>query len=144
MKSNFLVFIQFLAIFLMLLPLGTQTSEYSSIGILIVSLGILVGVLALSKNQLSNFNIRPDIKDDCSLVTTGVYAYIRHPMYTSVLVSMFGVLLIYINIYELIIYVTLVLNMLVKMFYEENLWLCRSEEYVLYTKNTKRLIPYIF
>jgi len=144
MKSNFLVFIQFLAIFLILLPIGTQTSPYSSIGLVFVFIGISVGMLALAKNKLGNFNIRPDIKEDCSLVTSGIYAYIRHPMYTSVLVSMFGIVLIYINIFEIVIYLILVLNMLVKMFYEENLWLCKSEEYLLYTKNTKRLIPYIF
>jgi len=144
MKSNFLVFIQFTAIFLMLLPVGTQTSEYSYIGLVVVFIGILVGILALSKNKLGNFNIRPDIKENCSLITTGIYAYIRHPMYTSVLVSMFGVMLIYINVFEIIIYVILLLNMLVKMFYEENLWLCTSEEYVSYVKNTKRLVPYIF
>jgi len=144
MKSSFLVFIQFLAIFLMLLPIGTQTSEYASVGLVFIFIGIFTGLLALNKNKLENFNIRPDIKDDCTLITNGIYKYIRHPMYTSVLFSMFGVLLLYMNMYESVIYVVLVLNMLVKMFYEENLWLCKSEEYLLYTKNTKRLIPYIF
>jgi len=144
MKSNFLVFIQFLAIFLMILPIGTQTSEYTFIGLILVFLGVSIGALAISKNNLGNFNIRPDIKDDCTLIKSGIYKYIRHPMYTSVLVSMLGVLLIYINIFEIVIYIILLLNMLTKMFYEESLWLCKSEEYREYTKNTKRLIPYIF
>jgi len=144
MKSKFLVFIQFFSIFLMLLPIGIKTSQYLFIGLFIVLIGISVGVLALSKNQLGNFNVRPIIKENCSLITTGIYSYIRHPMYTSVLVSMFGVLLIDMNIFKIIIYAVLLLNILVKMFYEESLWLCKSQEYLLYTKNTKRLIPYIF
>jgi len=144
MKSRFLVFVQFLSIFLMILPLGTQTSEYTPTGLIFIFLGVTIGVLAINKNNLGNFNIRSDIKDDCTLITSGIYKYIRHPMYTSVLVSMLGVLLIYINIYEIVIYGVLLLNMLVKMFYEESLWLCESQEYKEYTKNTKRLIPYIF
>jgi len=144
MKSKFLVFIQFFSIFLMLLPIGIKTSQYLFIGLFIVLIGISVGILALSKNQLGNFNVRPIIKENCSLITTGIYSYIRHPMYTSVLVSMFGVLLIDMNIFKIIIYAVLLLNILVKMFYEESLWLCKSQEYLLYTKNTKRLIPYIF
>jgi len=144
MKSRILVFIQFLAIFLMLLPIGSKTSEYASFGLMVIFIGVSVGVLALSKNKLGNFNIRPNIKENCSLITTGIYSYIRHPMYTSVLVSMFGVMLLYINIFEIVIFFILLLNMLVKMFYEESLWLCTSQEYKEYTKNTKRLIPYIF
>ena len=128
----------------MLLPIGIKTSQYLFIGLFIVLIGISVGILALSKNQLGNFNVRPIIKENCSLITTGIYSYIRHPMYTSVLVSMFGVLLIDMNIFKIIIYAVLLLNILVKMFYEESLWLCKSQEYLLYTKNTKRLIPYIF
>ena len=144
MKSNLLVFIQFLSIFLMLLPIGTQVSEYSVIGLVVIFIGISVAILAFVKNKFGNFNIRPDIKDNCILITTGIYSYIRHPMYTSVLVSMFGILLVYINTFEIIIYIILLINMFVKMFYEESLWICTSKEYVAYIKNTKRLIPYIF
>jgi len=65
-------------------------------------------------------------------------------MYNSVLVSMFGVLLLNFSMIELVLYLVLVINMLVKMFYEESLWLCKSKEYVLYSEKTKRLIPYVF
>ena len=144
MKSKILVGIQFGMIFLMLLPLGTQT-VYSNVGILFVVLGLGVGIAAIYKNRLGNFNIVPDIKEDCTLVKDGVYAYIRHPMYTSVLVSMFGVLLLYWNVYYMpYAYGILLVNMLVKMFYEESLWHCHSDEYELYKRNTSRLFPKIF
>ena len=143
MKSKILVFVQFASILIMLLPLGTPTS-YFYFGMFFIVIGLTVGLAALSVNKLGTFNIRRDIKEDCTLVKEGVYAYIRHPMYTSVLVSMFGVMLLYFNVLIIGVYVVLVINMLLKMFYEESLWHCHSEEYLEYTKNTSRLIPKVF
>jgi protein-S-isoprenylcysteine O-methyltransferase Ste14 len=144
MKSKILVGIQFGMIFLMLLPLGTST-VYLKLGVIFIVIGLGVGFAALSKNRLGNFNIVPDIKEDCTLVKDGIYAYIRHPMYTSVITSMFGVMLLYWNVYYMpYAFGILIINMLVKMFYEESLWHCAGEEYKAYTQGTSRLIPKIF
>lgn len=142
MKSGILVFMQFFIIFLMLLPLGSDTS-HPNIGSFLVVIGLSIGALALYKNRLGNFNIRPDIKEDASLVSDGIYSYIRHPMYTSVLVSMLGIVFLYFNIFEIILYLILFLNMLIKMFYEESLWMKKSDEYKEYSKTTYRLVPFI-
>jgi protein-S-isoprenylcysteine O-methyltransferase Ste14 len=143
MKSRILVFIQFLSIFLMILPLGGEVQNLYS-GLVIVMAGFTVGLFALKAHTPGNFNIRPDIKENCTLVSHSIYKYIRHPMYASVLLSMFGVLVLYANIYVSVIYLLLLVNMLTKMFYEESLWHCKGEEYKEYEKTTKRLIPYIF
>ena len=37
-------------------------------------------------NRLGNFNILPEIKEGCELIQTGTYHFVRHPMYTLVLV----------------------------------------------------------
>ena len=143
MKSKILVFIQFFLILLMILP-HSSTESYKLFGFLFLILGLSVGLLAILKHPRNNFNIRPDIKENCLLMTDGIYAYMRHPMYFSVIVSMLGILLLRFNALELGLYLLLVLNMLVKMFYEESLWLCEGQEYREYAKKTKRLIPYIF
>jgi protein-S-isoprenylcysteine O-methyltransferase Ste14 len=142
-KSNILVFVQFGMILLMTLPFGTP-SVYLEAGAFFVVLGIGVGVAALAKNKLGSFNIRPDIREDCDLIKDGVYAYVRHPMYSAVIISMFGVMLIYFGKYEVVLYAILTVNMLIKMFYEESLWRCHSDEYLEYSKNTSRLIPRVF
>ena len=143
MKSKILVFVQFASIMIMLLPMGMPTTYFYG-GLFFIVIGVAVGAAALFVNKLDNFNIRPDIKEDCTLVKEGVYAYIRHPMYTSVLVSMFGVMLLYFNVLIIGVYVILFINMFLKMFYEESLWHCHSDEYLEYTKNTSRLIPKVF
>ncbi len=143
MKSKILVFIQFAAIFLLALPLGTPTKNLG-LGIFFIILGLAIGILALRKNTLGNFNIRPDIREDCTLITDGIYGYIRHPMYASVLTGTLGLTLLYANTFTLSVYAILVVNMLVKMFYEERLWHCEGEAYKEYSQNTARLIPKLF
>jgi len=143
MKSKILVFLQFFIIFLMLLSFGEQT-HYLWSGLFVAVMGIVIGLIAINTHEKGNFNIRPDIKESCTLVTHGIYAYVRHPMYLSVLTMMFGVLLIYFSRYEIVLYLLLVTVMLTKLFYEESLWQCHTEAYDAYKKKTKRLIPFIF
>ncbi len=143
MKSKILVALQFFFIFLMILPIGSQT-HYPLTGSFILLLGITIGLLAIQTHKRGNFNIRPDIKENCELVTNGIYAYVRHPMYLSVLLSMFGVAVIYFSYYEFALYLLLVATLLRKLFYEESLWKCHSPAYLEYMAKTKRLIPFIF
>jgi protein-S-isoprenylcysteine O-methyltransferase Ste14 len=118
--------------------------HYLGFGFLLIVLGFMIGFLALKKNQLGNFNIRPDLRDDCVLITDGIYRYIRHPMYTSVLTIMLGVACIYLSWYEIVLFLVLLSNFIVKLFYEESLWHCESEAYHQYSQKTARLIPFIF
>jgi len=143
MKSKILVGLQFFIIFMMILPISSQTQYlYPGLGILV--LGLIIGLLAIKEHKRGNFNIRPDIKENCELVTTGVYAYVRHPMYLSVLLSMLGIAIIYFTYYEFALYALLVITLLVKLFYEESLWKCHNPAYENYMRKTKRVIPFVF
>jgi protein-S-isoprenylcysteine O-methyltransferase Ste14 len=143
MKSKILVGLQFFIIFMMILPISSQTQYlYPGLGILV--LGLIIGLLAIKEHKRGNFNIRPDIKENCELVTTGVYAYVRHPMYLSVLLSMLGIVIIYFTYYEFALYILLVITLLVKLFYEESLWKCHNPAYENYMRKTKRIIPFVF
>ena len=48
---------------------------------------VAVGLWALSANRPGNFNIRPTPKPGGQLVRAGPYRWIRHPMYTSILLA---------------------------------------------------------
>jgi len=143
MKSKILVTLQFFIIFLMILPIGSNT-RHPYVGLLLLCTGIIIGLLALKEHKSGNFNIRPDIKENCELVTSGIYMYVRHPMYLSVLVSMLGVAVIYFTYYEFALYFVLLVTLLVKLFYEESLWKCHNPAYIEYVQKTKRLIPFVF
>jgi len=143
MKSKILVGLQFFIIFLMILPFGAPT-QHIYFGSLILIFGIIIGLLGIKEHESGNFNICPDIKENCELVTSGIYAYIRHPMYLSVLLSMFGIAVIYFTYYEFALFIFLLITLLVKMFYEEHLWKCHNPAYIEYVQKTKRLLPFVF
>lgn len=136
-----LVFLQFGLIALMLLFSNGLFS--SLLGLIVFTLGVILGVWALRHNQLGNFNIQPTIKESSTLITTGVYGYIRHPMYSSVTLMLLGVLISTPSTIEWIFFISLILVLVLKAKREESLWMKNDKNYITYQKNTKLFIPYI-
>lgn len=56
-------------------------------GLLAAAAAAALGAWCLAANPPGNFNIRPTPRPDGRLVTTGPYRWIRHPMYTTVLLA---------------------------------------------------------
>ena len=86
-----------------------------------------------------------DLEDTTVLITSGAYKYIRHPLYTSLLIfglgafiknpSWLGVLLVGLTI----------LGVTLTAIREETHNIARfGEEYLSYMENTKRFIPYLY
>ena len=110
---------------------------------IIFLLGLALGLWALDHNKRGNFNIQPKLKEGCQLVMTGAYRYIRHPMYSSVITMMFGVLVSSPTLLELCFFVLLVVVLVLKARREELLWCGHDERYLAYKAQTKLFIPYI-
>ena len=102
--------------------------------------GLAVGLYAIYCNK--NFNIIPEIKENACLVRHGIYRYIRHPMYFSLMVSFFGFLL-FGSQESRILYLLLLTVLYLKADKEEKLWHCRDEEYARYKEETKMFIPFL-
>ncbi len=134
-----LVFLQFSLMGLMLL----FSQGVSFIGVLIFLVGAIIGLFALTHNRLGNFNIQPKMKENAKLITTGIYAYIRHPMYLSVLLMMLGVFIGSPSIVEALFLLLLTIVLVLKAKREESIWLKETKEYVEYKKRTKLFIPFI-
>lgn len=145
MKENvypkLLVLLQFGLIGLMVLFSHGVLS--SIIGISIFLIGLVIGLWAINHNKRDNFHIQPKLKEGCHLVTTGAYNYIRHPMYTSVILMMLGVLVSTPTLLELLLFTTLIMVLVLKAKREERLWCGHDEAYIEYKKRTKLFIPYI-
>ena len=136
-----LVFLQFFIIGLMvLLSKGFFSSTF---GLAIFLVGAILGLWALTHNQLGNFNIQPKLREGSKLITTGIYALVRHPMYTSVIVMMLGFLVSTVIKMEIFLWLMLIMVLLLKAKKEESLWLEHDEAYKSYKKSTKLFIPYI-
>ena len=138
---HLLVFSQFSLIgFMIIFSKGVL---HSTAGITVLLLGAAIGLWAIAYNKTGNFNIRPVLKDGCTLIMTGPYRFIRHPMYTSVITMMLGVLVSTPTLLELTMFAMLILTLYLKARREEHLWCGHNEEYLNYRKNTKLFIPYI-
>jgi protein-S-isoprenylcysteine O-methyltransferase Ste14 len=72
------------ALALLNLPL-LQGAPLAVAAVLLAALGLATGLWALWANPPGNFNIRPVPRAGGHLVARGPYRWIRHPMYTSVL-----------------------------------------------------------
>ncbi|XLS30726.1 methyltransferase family protein [Flavobacteriaceae bacterium M23B6Z8] len=112
----------------------------SHIGLIIAiggSLVLIISLLQLNKN-LSPF---PTPKDNGILIQNGLYAHIRHPIYTGILFVAFGMALYVGSIYKIGIGFLLCLLFHYKTKYEEELLLQKFKEYEMYMLKTGRFIP---
>jgi protein-S-isoprenylcysteine O-methyltransferase Ste14 len=88
----------------------------------------------------------PSPKANAELETEGLYAWVRHPIYTGVLMAVFGWTLLGFageaqDPYRLIVALLLVLLFQWKAGYEEGQWLLRDPEYSSYMQRTGRFLP---
>jgi len=135
-----LVFLQFTIIGFMVIFSKGFFSNIIAISIFIV--GAVLGIWALTHNRLGNFHIQPKMRENAKLVTTGIYRYIRHPMYLSVITMMLAFFVSTPTIIESILFVGLIVVLILKAKREESLWLNHNEEYERYKEQTKLFIPY--
>jgi protein-S-isoprenylcysteine O-methyltransferase Ste14 len=140
LTSFVLVAIQFILI-IAIAWFCTVIGDVYSITLMI--LGILLGVWAIGAFRI-RVNIFPDIVEGQSLIMNGPYKYIRHPMYTSVLIVTFAWVLNRIDLISITLWVLLAVNLIIKLNYEERLLLEHFDSYKDYVKKTKRLIPFVF
>jgi protein-S-isoprenylcysteine O-methyltransferase Ste14 len=86
----------------------------------------------------------PTLKENHRLITSGPYAYVRHPIYTGMLVAMFGSGLAG-GLPWLIYFFVFLAVFLRRVHNEENLMMKQFPiEYPEYKKHTWALFPYIF
>ena len=141
--SHVLVALQFTAIVIIAWPFVDQPDDRLQWLALSV-LGVIVGIYTLAHNKLGNFGIYPEPIPDACLVTTGPYRWIRHPMYSSLLLFMLGIALYRHAWPNYIGFGLLCAAIFGKMQREESHLHAKFEDYSDYVKRTHRLLPRIY
>jgi protein-S-isoprenylcysteine O-methyltransferase Ste14 len=95
----------------------------------------------LSHNRPGNFNVRPQPKPGARLVLGGPYRFMRHPMYSSLLLGMAAVAAADPDPVRLASWLALCLVLLGKSSLEERLLMQRWPEYAEYRARTGRFMP---
>ena len=94
---------------------------------------------------VTKFVIFSLIKSKSGLSTTGMYAIIRHPIYSGTIILYFGLVLFQESIIPLMYFpISIVLYFLMTVFEEKDLIRSFGDEYIEYKKKVKkRIIPYV-
>jgi protein-S-isoprenylcysteine O-methyltransferase Ste14 len=104
---------------------------------LIAAMIITMGIINLNKN-LTPF---PTPRKNSSLISNGIYGYIRHPIYTGIILAMFSYSLYSNSLGRFILAIILYGVFYFKSEYEEKLLVQKFPDYLDYRKRTGRFFP---
>ncbi len=106
------------------------------VGFLIIIIAFIILLVSI-KDLGRNLSPFPRPKNNSNLVTKGIYRFIRHPMYYSVIFISFGVFLIKLSIYHLFLSISLILVIKFKIALEEQYLKNKFKNYFLYKNEVK-------
>jgi protein-S-isoprenylcysteine O-methyltransferase Ste14 len=142
LPSSLLVILQFALIALLIATTrALATPLTNALAFALVLGGTFVGVAALAANRPGNFNIRPELKDSARLVTDGIYAHVRHPMYLAVLLVMAAAIAADPRPWRVGAWLLLLAVLVLKLRREEAYLLARFPDYADYMRRSARLLP---
>ncbi len=140
-KATLLVALQFLLLFLLVVNPFDSFREidrtfsltlYAIAAVILASAAVALG---------SALTASPIPKDDAQLVVTGIYRWIRHPMYSALILIGVGLMLSTFNLLSLILFASLVTVLIYKSSYEDQLLAARHKGAQRYQKETGRFFP---
>ena len=114
-----------------------QASPFSYyLGILIIIIAFIIMLMAI-KDLGRNLSPFPRPIDNSNLVTTGIYRFMRHPMYYSLIFISFGVFITKLSIYYLFLSISLGLIIKFKILLEEQYLNNKFKNYLVYKNEVK-------
>lgn len=142
-KTLVLLFLVIQTLFLDVLPITENPAMLRVIGTIIYTVGLATAVIGrwqLGNNwaNLEDYQVLPEQE----LVQTGIYAYIRHPIYTGDILLVLGLELA-LNSWLVLGVIGLILVVIRQTLAEERVLSRVFPDYVSYRQQTKMFIPFI-
>lgn len=146
LKGNLLVLGQFVLLGLLIFypnnPVNTGVFSYALSFISLTSLFIgflILGFAALALGK--SLTAHPIPKKSAELVTDGMYRFVRHPIYTALLLIGLSLAIAGGFFPHFFFYIALVILLIFKARFEERLLAARFAEYASYASKTGRFFP---
>jgi protein-S-isoprenylcysteine O-methyltransferase Ste14 len=126
--------------FLPIMALPSSITNGFFLGYFLQSFGIvmsIIGIISLNKS----FGL---VAANRGVITSGLFKFVRHPLYISYEISILGFFINNVGYYNLFLFVIHFLCQVQRIKYEEKI-LSNDPEYLVYMTRTKyRLIPYVY
>jgi protein-S-isoprenylcysteine O-methyltransferase Ste14 len=115
------------------------------LGIIVQVAAILLALWSIKSVGDNNWSVYPTPNDNSTISSKGPYLFVRHPMYTSLLVFFIPMVIRATDWFSWTIYGILTITLVCKIVYEEKLLVKKHPDYQDYKNLTKkRLLPYIY
>jgi len=139
LSGRLLVVAQFALIGWLIWPMTPQVWSFPALGLVVCA--ALLGAWTLDHNRPGNFNIRPEPKSSAMLVTGGPYRFVRHPMYSAVLLFAAAEVVAYADVWKCLAWVALAAVLSAKAILEERGLREQFAAYTAYAEKVRRFIP---
>jgi protein-S-isoprenylcysteine O-methyltransferase Ste14 len=140
--SVLLVGIQFACLFF-LLATG-PVFDVKNYAFLLEIFSVFLALWAIFVMQASRLNVFPDVRQGANLIQKGPYRLIRHPMYLAVIMFALSLLFTHFTVIRLLVVLVLIIDLIVKIEYEEKLLSAELDGYKEYKQNSYKLIPLLY
>ena len=133
----FIISLHFIKLeFLHKIKIFQDNSIFSFLGFIIIIIGSIIMLLAI-KDLGSNLSPLPRPIANGKLITSGVYRFLLHPMYYSLILISFGVFIIKLSFYYLCLTISLILVIKFKIILEEQYLNKKFKNYLFYKEKVK-------
>ncbi len=144
LQARSYVFVQAVLLALLLFlkgGIGPQIDRFLLLGRALESIGVL-GILICAATLRRSLTAMPIPKENGKLSTTGLYRYVRHPMYTSVLLLALGIALHSGSAIKYLLVAFLYVLLYLKSVFEEKYLGLKYSEYAEYSARIPRFVPF--
>jgi protein-S-isoprenylcysteine O-methyltransferase Ste14 len=107
----------------------------------------IIATVIRIKGQLDlkqGFSTRVELQEGHMLVNTGLYKYIRHPLYLAIILFLTGADILFLSLYSWAFTLLTIYFIHIRITKEESFLTNRLDGYEDYKKSTKKLIPNIW
>jgi protein-S-isoprenylcysteine O-methyltransferase Ste14 len=126
---------------ILLLP---RTRALNILIVILLVAGLMIAIVA-RRTLARNWSGAVALKEGHELITAGPYQYVRHPIYTGMLLMILGTALSLATIGACIGFFIILVGILLKLKQEEALLTKHfAQDYLAYKKHTRTLIPFIW